>query len=294
MSALPTARLVTPRALAKSNERLFRANPLHYLILVFTLILSVFPLYWTLVMASRTNDQIAQVPPPLTPGGNLGHNLDQLFSNPDVTFAKALLNSFLVAGTITISVVTFSSLAGFAFAKLRFRGRNGALVAVVVTMMVPIQLGTIPLYMLMNWLGIGGTLPTVILPFLVSGFGVFLMRQYTSQAVPDELIEAARVDGCSTFRIFWSVVLPALRPAAAILGLFTFMQYWNDFLWPYISLNGDHPTVQVALSHLSSGYYTDQSLVMAGTLMATLPLLVVLFVFGRQLISGILEGAVKG
>ena len=157
MSALTTARRVTPRALAKSNEQLFRANPLHYLILVVTLILSVFPLYWTLVMASRTNDQIAQVPPPLTPGGNLGHNLDQLFSNPDVAFAKALINSFLVAGTITISVVTFSSLAGFAFAKLKFRGRNGALVAVVVTMMVPIQLGTIPLYMLMNWLGISGT-----------------------------------------------------------------------------------------------------------------------------------------
>ena len=284
----------TARAVAESNERLFRANPLHYVILVITLVLSVFPLYWTLVMASRTNDQIAQIPPPLTPGGNLAHNLHELFTNPDVIFAKALLNSFLVAGTITISVVTFSSLAGFAFAKLHFRGRKGLLLAVVITMMVPIQLGTIPLYMLMNWLHLTGSLPTVILPFLVSGFGVFLMRQYTAQSVPDELIEAARVDGCSTFRIFWSVVLPALRPAAAILGLFTFMQYWNDFLWPYISLDPDHPTVQVALSHLSSGYYTDQSLVMAGTLMATLPLLAVLFFFGRQLISGILEGAVKG
>ena len=134
---------------------MFRANPLHYVVLVITLVLSVFPLYWTLVMASRTNDQIAQVPPPLTPGGNLGHNLGQLFSNPDVAFFKALLNSFIVAGTITISVVTFSSLAGFAFAKLRFRGSN-LLLGFVVTMMVPIQLGTIPLYMLMSWLGISG------------------------------------------------------------------------------------------------------------------------------------------
>ena len=160
-------------------------------------------------------------------------------------------------------------------------------------MMVPVQLGTVPLYMLMGWLGVGGRLPSVILPFLVSGFGVFLMRQYTMQAVPDELIEAARVDGCSTLRIFWSVVLPAVRPAAAVLGLFTFMQFWNEFLWPYIALDPANPTVQVALSRLSSGYYTDQSLVMAGTFMATLPLLVVLFVFGRQLISGIMEGAVK-
>jgi cellobiose transport system permease protein len=161
--------------------------------------------------------------------------------------------------------------------------------------MVPIQLGTIPLYMMMDWLGLAGTLPTVILPFLVSGFGVFMMRQSAAQAVPDELIEAARVDGASTFRIFYSVVLPALRPAAAILGLFTFMQYWNDFLWPYVALDPDHPTVQVALSRLASGsgYGQDQALVMAGTLMATLPLLLVVVVFGRQLISGIMDGAVK-
>jgi cellobiose transport system permease protein len=120
-----------------------------------------------------------------------------------------------------------------------------------------------------------------------------MMRQYTIQSVPDELIEAARVDGCSSLRIFWSVVLPAVRPAAAILAIFTFMQYWNEFMWPYIVLNSDQTTVQVALSRLASGYYTDQSLVMAGTLMATLPLLVVLFLFGRQLIGGIMEGAVK-
>ena len=281
------------KQLVESNSRLFRASPLNYLVLLITFVLSVFPLYWMLVMASRSNDQILQLPPHFTPGSRLGHNVGALFGNPDVMFAKALLNSCIVAGTITVSVVTFSSLAGFAFAKLRFRGSNVLLVIVVLTMMVPIQLGVIPLYMMMGWLGLTGTLPTVILPFLVSGFGVFMMRQYASQAVPDELIEAARVDGASTFRIFVSVVLPALRPAAAILGLFTFMQYWNDFLWPYVALDSDHPTVQVALSRLSSGYYTDQSLVMAGTLMATLPLIVVVVFFGRQLISGIMDGAVK-
>jgi cellobiose transport system permease protein len=165
---------------------------------------------------------------------------------------------------------------------------------VIATMMVPVQLGTIPLYMLMNKLGLQGTLWSVTLPFLVSGFGVFIMRQYTLQSVPDELIDAARVDGCSTFRIFRSIVIPAIRPAMAILALFTFMQYWNDFLWPYVALTDpETSTVQVALSRLSGGYYTDQSLVMAGTFMATLPLLIVMFVFGRQLISGIMEGAVK-
>jgi cellobiose transport system permease protein len=281
------------RRLAESNNRMFRASPLNYVVLVITFVLSAFPLYWMVVLASRTNDEIVQLPPPLVPGDNLAGNVSALFANQDVLFAQALINSFIVAGTITVSVVIFSALAGFAFAKLRFRGSNLLLGVVVLTMMVPIQLGTIPLYMMMSWLGLTGTLPTVILPFLVSGFGVFLMRQYAIQAVPDELIEAARVDGASSLRIFWSVVLPALRPAAAILGLFTFMQFWNDFLWPYVALDPEHPTVQVALSRLSSGYYTDQSLVMAGTLMATLPLIVVVVLFGRQLISGIMDGAVK-
>jgi cellobiose transport system permease protein len=281
------------RRLLQSNNRMFRASPLNYLVLVITFILSAFPLYWMLVLASRTNDEIVQLPPPLVPGGKLVGNVDALFANQDVLFAKALINSFIVAGTITVSVVIFSALAGFAFAKLKFRGSNILLGVVLLTMMVPIQLGTIPLYMMMSWLGLTGTLPTVILPFLVSGFGVFMMRQYATQAVPDELIEAARVDGASTLRIFWSVVLPALRPAAAILGLFTFMQFWNDFLWPYVALDPEHPTVQVALSRLSSGYYQDQALVMAGTLMATLPLIVVVVIFGRQLISGIMDGAVK-
>ena len=281
------------RAVADGNSRIYRASPLNYLVLCVTLVLSVFPLYWMLVMASRTNDQIAQIPPPLTPGDRLPHNVSALFANQDVQFAESLFNSFLVAGVITVTTVVFATTAGFAFAKLRFPGRGPLLLLVILTMMVPVQLATIPLYMLMGWLHVTGRLPSVILPFLVSGFGVFLMRQYTLQAVPDELIEAARVDGCSTPRILWSVVVPAVRPAAAILALFTFMQYWNEFLWPYIALDPDHPTVQVALSRLSSGYYTDQSLVMAGTLMATLPLLLVLFVFGRQLISGIMEGAVK-
>jgi cellobiose transport system permease protein len=281
------------RRLAESNSRMFRASPLNYVVLIITFVLSAFPLYWMLVLGSRTNDQVISLPPPLTPGGHLFGNIHKLFANQDVLFAKALINSFIVAATITVFVVLFSSLAGFAFAKLKFRGNNLLLGFVVLTMMVPIQLGTIPLYMMMSWLGLQGTLPTVILPYLASGFGVFMMRQYAGQAVPDELIEAARVDGASTLRIYFSVVLPALRPAAAILGLFTFMQYWNDFLWPYVALDPDHPTVQVALSRLSSGYYTDQALVMAGTLMATLPLIVVVLFFGRQLISGIMDGAVK-
>jgi len=262
--------------------------------LVFTVLLSVAPLWFMVVMASRPNDEITSLPPPFTLGDQLDDNVGRVFANEDVIFGQALVNSLIVAGVCTFSVVLLSSLAGFAFAKLTFRGRGALLIVVIGTMMIPVQLGLVPLYQLMGRLGLNGTLPAVMLPFLVSGFGVFMMRQYAQSAVPDELIDAARMDGASTLRIFASVVLPALRPAAAVLGLLTFMERWNDFLWPFLTLSPDHPTVQVALSRLSSGYYTDQALVMAGTLLGTLPLLLVFVLFGRQIIGGIMQGGVKG
>ena len=274
--------------------RMWEASPLTYIMLVAAVVLSIFPLYFMFVVATRTNDAMSSVPPPLIPGGNLGTNISNLLANPDAVFIKGMLNSALVSATITVSVVFFSSLAGFAFAKLRFRGRNGFMLAVLITMMVPAQLGIVPLYQVMQTLGWQNQLQAVIVPFLVSGFGVFMMRQYASQAVPDELIEAARMDGCSTFRTYWSVVLPGLRPAIAVLGLFTFMEQWNSFLWPQIALGDpENPTVQLSLQRLSTGYYNDFPQVFAGTLLSVVPLLVVFVIFGRQIIGGILEGAIK-
>ncbi|MFJ6152051.1 carbohydrate ABC transporter permease [Micromonospora profundi] len=275
-------------------SRLWRASPLTYLALVVAGGLSVFPIWWMFVVASRTNDAMGQLPPPITPGGNLGANISRLFDNTDAYFLTGLINSTVVATTVTVSVVFFSSLAGFAFAKLRFRGRNALLLVIIATMMVPTQLGVIPLYMLMSKLQWNDRLPAVIVPVLVTGFGVFMMRQYAGQAISDELIEAARMDGCGTARIWWHVVVPALRPAAAVLGLLTFMTTWNDFLWPYAVLNDPaNPTVQLSLRALSDGYYQDMSQVFTGTAIATLPLLLVFVLFGRQIIGGIMEGAVK-
>ncbi len=290
---------LAPRAAAKApartrSRRIRRTSPFTYVLLVLIVALSSGPLYFMVVMASRPNSDIASPTPPLTLGDRLGDNVSRVLDNADVMFVRAMVNSLLVAGTATVSVVVLSCLAGFAFAKLRFRGRNALLLFVIATMMVPVQLGLVPLYMLMGRLHLIGTLPSVTLPFLVTGFGVFMMRQYAISAVPDELIEAGRIDGASTSRIFWSIVLPALRPAAAVLGLFTFMERWNDFLWPYLALNDPNTaTVQVALSRLSGGYYADQALIMAGTLLATLPLGVVFILFGRQIIGGIMEGGVK-
>ena len=289
--AAPTiARRRRPR---ESGAEIGKAGPLVYAVLALGAALSVFPLYFMLVVATRTNDAIGTLPPVLTPGGNLGANVDRLLANEDAHFLRGLANSVIVSAVVTVSVVLFSSLAGFAFAKLRFRGRNALLLVIVATMAIPVQLGLIPLYILMIKLGWVGDLKAVVVPFLVSGFGVFMMRQYAAQAVSDELIEAARVDGCSTLRIYWNVVLPAVRPAAAVLALFTFMQTWNDFLWPYSVLTQEQPTVQLSLATLSTGYYSDYAQIFAGTALATLPLLAVFVLFGRQIIGGIMEGALK-
>jgi cellobiose transport system permease protein len=280
------------RAVAGS-ARLWQASPLTYVVLIFGIALSAFPLYWMFVVATRTNDVVGSVPPPFIAGQHLGENMHRLFANEQAHFAKALVNSAIASAVVAVSTVFFASLAGFAFAKLRFRGRNALLLIIVATMMVPVQMGIIPLYMVMVHLHWTGKLQAVIVPFLVTGFGVFMMRQYASQAVPDELIEAARVDGASTFRIFWSVVLPALRPAASVLALFTFMQTWNEFIWPRAVLNPDNPTVQYSLALLNSAYFNDYTLMFAGTVVATVPLFIVFVVFGRQIIGGIMEGAVK-
>lgn len=289
--------LLTRSAGAKRRPGKFRglwnASPLTYLTLIAALVVSLFPIYWMIVVATRSNDVVSDVPPPVLPGGHIADNMGRLFDNPDAYFAKGLINSFIASGCVTVSTVFFASLAGFAFAKLRFRGKNALLLTIIATMMIPVQMGIIPLYMIMVKLGWQSQLQAVIIPFLVTGFGVFMMRQYADQAVPDELIEAARVDGCTTFGIYWRVVLPALRPAAGVLGLFTFMQTWNEFMWPLAVLSPDNPTVQLSINNLANAYFKDYTLMFAGTTVAILPLLVVFIVFGRQIIGGIMEGAIK-
>jgi len=285
-----------PRPRRQQLRQLRGAGPLTYVLLVLVALASLFPLYWSFVVASHDNSAIGAYPPVLTPGGNLRENLSRLFNSGEVNvdFVAAMTNSLIVAATVTAGVVLFSALAGFAFAKLQFRGRRGLMLTVVLTMMVPVQLGVIPLYIEMIELGWVNRLPAVIAPNLVTAFGVFLMRQYISQAVPNELIDAARVDGAHTLRVFWHVVLPAVRPVAAVLGLLTFMMTWNDFFWPLIVLSSTNPTVQVAVSTLSSGYVQDYALVLTGTFVSLVPLLVVFLFLGRQIIGGIMEGAVKG
>ena len=278
---------------SSKSGRLWRASPLTYIALIAAALLSLYPFYYMFIIATRALDAINSTPPPFTPGSAFFANFGRVLTKPDVNFWLGLRNSVVVCVVITVSVVLTSTLAGFAFAKLRFRGRNALLLTILMTMMIPTQLGLIPLWGMMLDLGWYDNLAAVIVPFLTSAFGVFMMRQYTASAVSDELIEAARVDGCTTLRIYWNVVLPAVLPAAAVLGLLTFMAQWNDFLWPRAILTPEHPTLQVSLGFISYGYYTDYSMVFAATAVGTLPLILVFVAFGRQIIGGIMEGAVK-
>ncbi|MBD9729493.1 carbohydrate ABC transporter permease [Streptomyces caniscabiei] len=265
-----------------------------YTVLTVVALISIFPLYYTLLLASSTSAEVAQNPiPSPIPGGHLGDNLVRVFES-DIDLPRAVWNSVFVSVTTALAVVFLSTLAGFAFAKLRFKGRAGLLAFVVATMAVPTQLGVVPLFIVMRELGLTGSLWAVIIPGVASAFGVFWMTQYLSAALPYELIEAARIDGASTFRIFRSIVLPAARPALAMLGLFTFIGAWTNFFWPSIVLGTTNPTLPVALQLLQTGFFKDIPLIMTGVLVSVVPLLTLFVILGKQLVAGVMQGALKG
>ncbi|MFJ3904220.1 carbohydrate ABC transporter permease [Streptomyces sp. NPDC090025] len=254
---------------------------------------SLFPLLWAAVAASRTSTRLAHTPPPLRLGRNLPGHLAVAWT--DARLGAALGNTLVVAGLTAVGTVLVATLAGFAFARLRFRFRGALFALVVGTMLIPPQLGVVPLYLLVARLRWTDGLQAVVLPGLVSAFGVFFMRQHLLRALPPELLEAARVDGAGALRILWHVVFPAARPAMAVLGGLSFVAAWNDFFWPVLVLTQTgNPTVQVALTGLGRGHIPDPSVVMAGALLGTVPLLLVFAVLGRQIVGGVMGGAVKG
>ncbi|WP_051433236.1 carbohydrate ABC transporter permease, partial [Promicromonospora kroppenstedtii] len=272
-----------------------RAGWIVYAALGVVLLISVFPLYYTLLLGSSDPVEISRNPvPQWLPDLSLFTQFQTVIESTQINFWKALANSLIIAVVVSAAVVLFSTLAGYSFAKLRFRGRGPLLVFVIATMAVPTQLGVIPMYILMSDLDWIGKLQAVIVPALVTAFGVFWMTQYLSESLPYELIEAARVDGASMIRTFWSIALPAARPAAAMLGLFTFVQQWTNFFWPSIVLNSSNPTLPLVVKSLQSNYFVDYSLVMGGVFLVTLPLLVIFAFVGKQLVAGIMQGAVKG
>lgn len=265
-----------------------------YALLSVVIVISILPLYYVLILASSDQVTISkELLPSLFPTAHFFDNV-QTVMNGTIPIIKGFTNSLIIACLQALSVVVFSTLAGFSFAKLNFRGRGPLLVFVVATMAVPTQLGVVPMFMVFSEVGLSGSIAAVIIPGLVTAFGVFWMTQYLENALPYELIEAARVDGASMIRTFWHVAMPAARPAAAMLALFTFIGSWVNYFWPSIILTQQNPTLPMVTRLLQSGFNTDYSLVMAGVAISTAPLLVLFFVAGRQLVAGIMAGAVKG
>jgi len=271
-----------------------RAGGPSYAFLALVILILIFPLYYAVQIASVTTDNMYG----WSSFGNahwalLWQHLKAAFS--ELNFWPALGNTILVSGICAISVVFFSTLAGFSFSKLRFRGKGPLFVFIIATMAVPTQLSVVPLYILMAKLGLFGTLPAVIIPGLVTAFGVFWMTQYLDQALPYELVEAARVDGCNLISTFWHVAMPAARPAAVMLGLFTLVAQWTQYYWPFLILGSNNKALlTVAASTLRGGHFTDYTIIMSGVIITAFPLVVVFLIAGRQLVAGIMAGAVKG
>ncbi|HHY47325.1 MAG TPA: carbohydrate ABC transporter permease [Firmicutes bacterium] len=264
-----------------------------YILLAIGATVMVGPFVWMLLCSFKTGYEIVRIPPTFWPASPTIENYKAvLFTVP---FVRYFLNSLLVAGVITVSVLFTSSLAGYVFAKYRFPGREFLFVLVLSTLMVPFELVMIPLYLLMLRLRFLNTYWALILPGCVRVLGVFLMRQFMAQ-VPSELMEAARIDGCSEFRTFWSIMLPQVKPALATLGIFTFMTSWNDYLWPLIAIDSmELRTLPVGLAMLTTKQFiTRYDLSMAGATLAVVPAVVVFIALQKYFVRGVTMTGLKG
>lgn len=262
------------------------------IVLVAGAILVAAPLVWMFSASFMPAGEASAVPPRLIPSRITLENYRELFTR--LALGRSFLNSIIVAFSATALSLLINSMAGYAFAKLRFPHRDHLFRMLIAGLAIPSQVSMLPLFLLMKYLGLVNTYWGVIIPSMASIFGIFLVRQYM-MSIPDELLDAARVDGASEFRIYWSVVLPLARPVLATLAIFTFMGTWNDFMWPLIILNDARRyTLPVAIANLSGEHVQDIELMMASAVLTLLPVLVLFVALQRQYIAGITAGSVKG
>lgn len=294
---ITTTQQMAPQARARYSRRDRMAGPvgmgLLYTFLIGLALLTAFPFYYMLVTSTHRSATILRIPPPLWFGDALRQNyLDLVDALP---FWNALWNSLAIAVIHTTMVLFFCSLAGYAFAKYRFPGRDALFAFLLATLMVPAVIGLIPSFVIMRYLGWIDTWYPLIIPGVANAFGIFWMRQYIDGAIPNELMDAARIDGAHEFRIYWNIIVPVIVPALAALAILTFMGKWNDFQWPLLILKETAKyTLPVALSTLRSLRGTEIGVQILGATGAILPILIVFLIASRQFISGITAGAVKG
>ena len=287
---------------AQTNPRRWRTsrtgrNPVVtfvlYLALVALALLTLFPFYWMFVLATHSQSDIFSAPPPVWFGEFLERNFTTLQER--LPYIRNIWNSFYIALMATVTTMFFASLAGFAFAMYDFRFKKQLFAFVIGSLLIPPLLGIIPYYLIIQYLGWLDTPRAVWFPAMASAFGIFLMRQYIASSMPRDLLDAARIDGASEFRIYWNVALPIIRPGLATLGMLTFIGQWNNFLGPLVVLSSrDKYTIPVALRTLQGQIATDWGAVLTGTALAVLPLLIIFVLASRQVIEGLVAGSVKG
>jgi multiple sugar transport system permease protein len=255
-------------------------------------VVALFPLLWMVSVSLMAPGEASTSPPPLVPAQPTLASYRELFERADM--GRSLANSLGLALGATLLSLAFNVTAGYAFAKLRFAGRELVWRLLLGLMLIPTQVAMIPLFLMLKQVGLVNSYIGVLIPSAANVFGIFLVRQY-ARGIPDELLEAARVDGASELRIFRSIVLPALRPILVTLAIFAFLGSWNDFLWPLIVLTDDaKQTLPVALASLVREHASDTELMMAGAVVTIVPVLAVFLALQRHYISGLLAGSVKG
>jgi multiple sugar transport system permease protein len=255
-------------------------------------LLVLMPLIWMVAVSFMAPGEAAQFPPPLFPARPTLANYRMLFDHYGI--GRFLANSLLVSSLATILALLFVVPAGYAFAKLRFNGRDAVFQSLVALMVVPGQIGMLPLYLELKAMGLVNSYAGALVPWLAGIFGIFLVRQFCL-SIPTELLEAARVDGASEGTILRRIILPTLIPVLITLALFVFLGSWNDFMWPLIILADQHLyTLPVALASLSREHVQDDELMMAGSVVTTMPVLILFLALQRHYLDGLLAGSVKG
>lgn len=251
------------------------------------------PFYWTSVASTLTLPQLLRYPPRLIPGDALPRNIDELLRT--IPFVRSFANSLLLSTVSTAGQLFFCSLAGLAFAKHTFPGRDRLFKLLLTTVMIPGVVSFIPVYMMMSRIGWLDTYRALIVPGLASAVGIFWMRQATLQSIPDEMLQAARIDGASEFGIYWRIVLPIVMPALGALAIVIFLGVWNDYLGPLIILNSREKfTLPLILALLRDQYSNKTHLVITGSMLATIPVIMIFFASSRWFIRGMTAGALKG
>ena len=264
-----------------------------YALLTIGLLLMVGPFLWMLLGSLKPQAEFLVSTPTFLPKNPTTNNFERLFNNLD--FPRFFFNSSVVAVAVTLGNILFCPMLGYALAKLQWRGKRLIMGLVLATLMVPAGITLIPNFVLMRNLGLVNTYPGLILPFLVGPFGVFLTRQFM-YGIPDELLEAARIDGANEWRIFWRIVLPITAPVLATLGILTFLGSWNSFLYPLVMAQEPQMyTLPVALATFATGQYqADHGMLMAGSVVLVVPVLVIFILFQRWITEGIATTGLKG